>query len=109
MKSHFDSYPSKDKLYTDSKGLQYNGSVSVNKFVHDYQDVFMRLKESDYDFYAKAKYGIESPENATSQNILYVVCAAFTTDVYQEAFGMIDDTILAKQIYNNNVLLTIVF
>ena len=27
MKSHFDSYPSKDKLYTDSKGLQYNGSV----------------------------------------------------------------------------------
>lgn len=27
MRSHFDSYPSKDKLYTDCKGLQYNGSV----------------------------------------------------------------------------------
>ena len=27
MKSHFDGYPSKDKLYNDSKGLQYNGSV----------------------------------------------------------------------------------
>ena len=37
--------------------LQYNGSVSINKFVHDYEDVFMRLKESDFDFYAKAKYG----------------------------------------------------
>jgi len=37
--------------------LQYNGSVSVNKFVNDYQDIFMKLKESDFDFYAKAKYG----------------------------------------------------
>ena len=37
--------------------LQYNGSLSVNKFVYDYQDVFMRLKEDDFDFYAKAKYG----------------------------------------------------
>ena len=27
MKSHFASYPDKDKLYNDSKGLQYNGSV----------------------------------------------------------------------------------
>ena len=37
--------------------LQYNGSISVNKFVHDNQDIFMKLKESDFDFYAKAKYG----------------------------------------------------
>jgi len=37
--------------------LQYNGSLSVNKFVNDYHDIFMRLKENDYDFYAKAKYG----------------------------------------------------
>ena len=27
MRQHFDSYSSKDKLYNDSKGLQYNGSV----------------------------------------------------------------------------------
>ena len=27
MKNHFDGYPSKDKLYNDSNGLQYNGSV----------------------------------------------------------------------------------
>ena len=37
--------------------LSYNGTVSVNKFVHDNQDIFMRLKENDFDFYAKAKYG----------------------------------------------------
>ncbi len=37
--------------------LQYNGSLSVNKFVNDYQDIFMHLKEDDFDFYAKAKYG----------------------------------------------------
>jgi hypothetical protein len=37
--------------------LQYNGSISVNKFINDNQDVFMKLKESDFDFYAKAKYG----------------------------------------------------
>ena len=27
MKQHFAGYSSKDKLYNDSKGLQYNGSV----------------------------------------------------------------------------------
>ena len=37
--------------------LQYNGSISINKFVNDNQDLFMKLKESDFDFYAKAKYG----------------------------------------------------
>ena len=37
--------------------LQYNGSISVNKFVHDNQDFFMKIKESDYDFYTKARYG----------------------------------------------------
>ncbi len=37
--------------------LQYNGSISTNKFINDNQDIFMKLKESDFDFYAKAKYG----------------------------------------------------
>ena len=37
--------------------LGYNGSLSLNKFVSDYQDVFLRLKEDDFDFYAKARYG----------------------------------------------------
>ena len=37
--------------------LEYNGSISTNKFIVDNQDLFKKLKEKDYDFYAKAKYG----------------------------------------------------
>lgn len=38
--------------------------------------------------YAKTKYGFQSPEIATSQNILHMVCAAYAYDVYTEAFAM---------------------
>ncbi len=37
--------------------LQYNGTISTSKFINDNQDVFMKIKESDFDFYAKARYG----------------------------------------------------
>ena len=37
--------------------LEYNGSISTNKFIIDNQDIFKKLKEKDYDFYAKARYG----------------------------------------------------
>ena len=37
--------------------LEYNGSISTNKFVVDNADVFQKLKESDFEFYAKARYG----------------------------------------------------
>ena len=37
--------------------------------------------------------------------VIYLISPA----INQEAFGVIDETILAKQIYNNNILLTIVF
>lgn len=37
--------------------LEYNGSISTNKFIIDNTDVFIKLKEKDYDFFAKAKYG----------------------------------------------------
>lgn len=38
--------------------------------------------------YAKATYGAESPEDATSQDTKYAVCGAFTYDIYAETFGM---------------------
>ena len=47
--------------------LQYNGTISVNKFVHDNQDIFMRMKENDFDFYARAKYG----DSIDTQKLLY--------------------------------------
>ena len=37
--------------------LEYNGSISTNKFIIDNQDIFKKLKEKDYDLYAKARYG----------------------------------------------------
>lgn len=37
--------------------LEYNGSISTNKFINDNKDLFYKMKEKDYDFYAKAKYG----------------------------------------------------
>ena len=38
--------------------------------------------------YAKIDYGFQLPENATSQNILYMVCAGFSYDLYTEALGV---------------------
>ena len=37
--------------------MQYIGGFSMNKFVDDNAVYFQRLKEDDFEFYAKAKYG----------------------------------------------------
>lgn len=37
--------------------LTFNGYIKPNKFIIDNQDLFLRLKEEDYDFLVKAKYG----------------------------------------------------
>ena len=37
--------------------LSYSGKISINKLVADNEMYLRRLKESDYDFYVKAKYG----------------------------------------------------
>lgn len=37
--------------------LTVNGYIKPNKFISDNQDIFMRLKEEDYAFLVKAKYG----------------------------------------------------
>ena len=68
--------------------LQYNGSISVSKFVHDNQDIFMRLKENDFDFYAKARYGdsidIQALFNVRLRNgmiAIFVVIFLFIADL----------------------------
>lgn len=38
---------------------EYSGIVSTSRFVNDYQGVLLKLKESDYDFLVKARYGSE--------------------------------------------------
>lgn len=37
--------------------LTVNGFIKPNKFIQDNQDIFMKLKEDDYAFLVKAKYG----------------------------------------------------
>ncbi len=37
--------------------LNYTGRISANRFVADNEVYFRKLKESDWDFYVKAKYG----------------------------------------------------
>jgi len=37
--------------------LEYNGSISTNKFIVDNHDLFVKLKEDDFEFYARARYG----------------------------------------------------
>lgn len=37
--------------------LTVNGYIKPNKFIQDNKDIFMKLKEEDYDFLVKAKYG----------------------------------------------------
>ena len=37
--------------------MNYTGRISTNKFVQDNQVYFQKLKEDDWDFYVKAKYG----------------------------------------------------
>ena len=38
-------------------GLNYTGKISANRFVADNEVYFRKLKERDWDFYVKAKYG----------------------------------------------------
>lgn len=38
-------------------GLNYTGRISANRFVADNEVYFRKLKESDWDFYVKARYG----------------------------------------------------
>lgn len=37
--------------------LNYTGKISINRFVSDNETYFQKLKEKDWDFYVKAKYG----------------------------------------------------
>ena len=56
--------------------LQYIGGFSVNKFVDDNASYFRKLKEKDFEFYAKAKHGdsvdIDALFNARLKNSLLV-------------------------------------
>jgi len=37
--------------------MEYNGSISLSKFLNDHKSIFKGLKEDDFDFLVKARYG----------------------------------------------------
>lgn len=59
--------------------MQYIGGFNINKFVDDNSVYFQRLKEDDFEFYAKAKYGdavdIDKLFNSRLKNALLVSLA----------------------------------
>ena len=60
--------------------MQYIGGFNINKFVDDNSVYFQKLKEDDFEFYAKAKYGdavdIDKLFNSRLKNALLVTLAA---------------------------------
>lgn len=44
--------------------MNYTGRISTNKFIQDNQVYFKKLKEDDWDFYVKAKYGENADADA---------------------------------------------
>jgi Flp pilus assembly protein TadB len=46
--------------------MAYNGNIDTNKFIDDNEMLFRRLKEDDWDFYVKAKYG-----DTVNPNVLF--------------------------------------
>lgn len=68
--------------------LNYTGKISANKLMEDNKEAFKKFKESDYDFYVRAKYGISvDPDNLFSKRIkngviiLLVLLFVFITDL----------------------------
>lgn len=56
---------------------EYSGIVSTARFVNDYSDILLKLKEEDYDFLLKARYGgdvdINAAYNKRLQNAMLVL------------------------------------
>ncbi len=46
--------------------MAYTGQININQLIIDNQMIFMKMKESDWDFYVRAKYG-----NGTNPDILF--------------------------------------
>lgn len=70
---------------------EYGTYEDAKKIVQEVmRSYYLRGPRMQYN-YAKTKYGLEAPEEGTSQNILHSVCAAYNYDVYSEAFGVKHD------------------
>lgn len=73
--------------------MQYIGGFSINKFVEDNSTYFQRLKEDDFEFYAKARYGdavnIDKLFNARLKNALLVGLAVGICFISKFSYAMV--------------------
>lgn len=73
----------------DFKTTEYGSYDEAKELVKEVMKSYY-FKGDDIQYnYSKVKYPIGVPEEATSQDINYSVCAAFTYSVHNQAFGMI--------------------
>ncbi len=61
--------------------MTVGGQISINQLINDNQMLFMKLKESDWDFYIRARYGSNANSdvmfNKRIKNALIVMVLAF--------------------------------
>ncbi len=67
---------------------EYGDYETAQKIVKEVmKSYYIRGRNIQYN-YSKVNYPINSPEEATSQDITYSVCAAYTYSVHNQAFGI---------------------
>lgn len=59
----------------------YNKTIDTHKFLHDNEEYFLLLKEKDYDFYVKSKYGSDVDTNKLFMKRLQTAFVAFVAIV----------------------------
>ena len=73
-----------------------SGLKVTNQTIPTFDEVQIALKEVAYSYYMRGKFiqynslkvNWFSPEEATSQNINYLVCSGFTRNVYRELLNI---------------------
>ena len=90
--------------------MAYNGNINTNQFIDDNEMLFRKLKESDWDFYVKAKYG-----DGVNPNVLFnrrirngvIVTGAFlfffiaNLNYIKVIFAILAGVFVYKMDYNN--------
>ena len=90
--------------------LSYTGRINANRFISDNQVYFQKLKESDWDFYVKLKYGDTANPDFLFNNrikngfivIIVLLCFFITNLTYITVlFSIIAGYLVFKLQYSN--------
>ena len=89
--------------------IAFISGISTSNEQTKFEDVHKALQEVAYNYYMRGKdiqYNSHkvhyfSPEEATSQNVNYLVCSGFTRNVYRELLNITIPTYKWKQTSRN--------